>query len=232
MQEHASFGGSLFDRLTLRHRVSGPSGTRTVYGRFQDFDGRSPSLRSIGALPWIAWTFLRFQLRLLSRRPVPYLAFDAITLLKRVVKPDHRVLEVGGGNSTLWFLSRGARVMTVEHDGGWARAITEEAMRRFPAVRLDVEVKGGADAIGFISGLPDASFDLILIDCLSSVTSRVEAVRAARSKVVPGGWLVLDNSDFPHNKPAVDLMNDRPSRRFTSYAPMGMAVSQTMIWRL
>ena len=42
-----------------------------------------------------------------------------------------------------------------------------------------------------ISGFPDGCFDLIIIDG----AERNECIRAAASKVRPGGWIVVDNAE-------------------------------------
>ena len=53
----------------------------------------------------------------------------------------------------------------------------------------------------------DEAFDLVVIDFLESPeATRVEAVRAAREKVRPGGYLLLDDSDRPGYAEAYELL--------------------------
>ena len=46
---------------------------------------------------------------------IDWIVPQAIDYLSRIVKKDHRILEIGGGNSTLWFARTGGKVLTVDH---------------------------------------------------------------------------------------------------------------------
>ncbi|HXG63295.1 MAG TPA: class I SAM-dependent methyltransferase [Planctomycetota bacterium] len=226
------------DRWTGRYTVAWDGGRVRAHTRFQDLQGRWPSWRSVLALPMCVASYWEARSRPLLKRPRPFLVVDAIRFLERTIRPGHRVLEVGGGNSTLWFLERGATVTTVEHDPEWAAGIEvryaaeRERFARAGSGGLSVHVLGGRKAVDFLEGLEGASFDLALIDCANAVTLRVEALRAARPKVKSGGWLVLDNSDHPQNWAAARLMSGCAALRFTGFAPMSLGVSQTSAWRV
>lgn len=66
-------------------------------------------------------------------RVLPWITDGATDFLESYIaertKKGHetRVFEFGSGNSTLYFLSRGASVVSVEHDLDWAEKITEIA---------------------------------------------------------------------------------------------------------
>jgi predicted O-methyltransferase YrrM len=202
-----------------------PNGRRTVYLRLTDFDGNPPPLIDVLRLPLIALASLANRRKPLASRPKPFMSFAAIRSLEMVTWPGCRVLEVGGGNSTLWFLAQGARVTTIEHSAEWLETIRERATPSW-----DAHLLGGEAALRFVAALPDRSFDIVLIDSLSRVTPRPEALAAARPKVVPGGWIVLDNSDFAAVKPALRHMIGYPSRTFVGYGPASPAVGQTTAW--
>jgi hypothetical protein len=50
-----------------------------------------------------------------------------IFYIKASLKRNPRIFEFGAGNSTLYFLSRGCLVTSVEHDGDWCRKIVDVA---------------------------------------------------------------------------------------------------------
>jgi hypothetical protein len=50
---------------------------------------------------------------------IPWLTFPCIGLLEKTIGAGSRVFEYGGGGSTLFFLDRGATVVTAEHDPEW-----------------------------------------------------------------------------------------------------------------
>ena len=60
-----------------------------------------------------------------SRRPIPWLTYSAIHQLQKTLRPDDRVVEIGSGNSTLWFAERVAEVRSIETDSEWAQRVNE-----------------------------------------------------------------------------------------------------------
>jgi len=56
-------------------------------------------------------------------QPLPWWTYPAIDFMATVVRPDFQVFEYGGGHSTLWWSTRVARVITVDHDQAWVKKI-------------------------------------------------------------------------------------------------------------
>lgn len=227
------------DRLTGRYTVEWENAEGLqrirVHNRFFDLEGNRPSLGSVLRLPKVFLSYLATRQRPILPNPVPFLVWDAIHFLERELRPGARVLEVGSGNSTLWFLHQGAYVTSLEHSADWARSVLEFAREDLGEAyfrRLDYHVVEGQGALRRIAELPNEFFDVALIDSMNAYTYRPAALAAARSKVRKGGWMVLDNADHPNNWPALELMEDRERVRFTGYAPMGSVVSQTSAWRM
>lgn len=227
------------DRWTGRYTVSWEtrSGAHEirVHTRLMDMEGHPPSLASVLRAPAILRTYLQARRHPILPDPVPFLVWDAIRFLEGLVRPGTRVLEVGSGNSTLWFLRQGCWVTSLEHSPEWARLVAEAASRSFEHERrgrLRQHVVEGDAAVSLVEGLPDASFDLALIDSMNAHTWRRDALRAALPKVAPGGWVALDNSDHPNNWAAVEDMGEAGRTRFTGFAPMCPTVTQTSLWRL
>lgn len=229
----------LLDRLTGRYTAEwenddGKHSIR-VHNRLRDFEGNAPSIYSLLRLPHILRTYLAARRNPILPEPVPFLVLDAIMFLEEIVQPGMRVLEVGGGNSTLWFLARGARVTTIEHSQEWAdqiRSWAEQNLGEEACSRLEIHVAAGASAIELIERTADGSRDLILVDCMNAHTWRHACVAAARPKLERGGWMVLDNSDHPNNWSGVELMSDLERLRFTGFAPMCPVVTQTSFWQM
>jgi hypothetical protein len=207
----------------------------TVNNRFTDYEGNRPSWNSIVALPYIAWTYFSSRKSPVLKNPVPFLVIDAISFLSKIIFPGMKILEAGGGNSTLWFLKKQCHVTTIEHSASWAQIISSHIASNpgvYRASRLDMNVMQGHDAVEFIEHQPDRSFDLVLIDSMNEFTRRNHCMKAALKKVKRGGWMVLDNSDNPVNHAGADLMNDFPQIKFTGYSPMCLFVCQTSFWQL
>jgi len=228
----------LLDRLTGHYTVAwenagGPQRIR-VHNRLTDMEGHPPSLGSLLKAPAVLRTYLQARRHPILPEPLPFLVWDAIRFLARELRPGSRVLELGSGNSTLWFLGRGAWVTSLEHDPTWAEHVREAAAGLGPerAGRLRQHVAAGREAVEIVHDLGDGEFDLALVDCMNAYTYRRDALRAARPKVRRGGWLVLDNSDHPNNWRAVEDMAGYARRRFSGLAPMCPVVCQTSAWRV
>ena len=227
------------DRLTGRLTVEwvnkdGPHRIR-VHTRLTDMEGNKPSLFSLMRLPQVVKSYRDAKRHPILPDPVPFLVMDAIEFLDERLKPGMKVLEAGGGNSTLWFLGKGCDVHTIEHSADWAayvRTFTHERLGEEASERMNLYLEHGDDAIARIDGFEDRAFDVILVDCASEFTWRKDCVAAGRSKVKSGGWMCLDNSDHPINWPAVELMKDRRRVVFSGFAPMALRVTQTSFWQM
>jgi predicted O-methyltransferase YrrM len=161
----------------------------------------------------------------------PWIVPAAIGWLRRRIRRRWRVLELGGGRSTVWFASRAGEVLAFEDDPVWvgwareriaARGLTGAEIRELPVERFVAELER----------LDDDRFDLVVVDFLESPEAdRVDAVRAARAKVRPGGFLLLDDSDRPAYAGAYELLRGWRERRFVGVKDGWPEVCETAIFR-
>jgi len=161
------------------------------------------------------------------------LVWDAIQYLDRILLPQMQVMEVGGGNSTLWLLERGVAVHTIEPNSEWIAELRRQIEARFePAVqaRWQCTRAKGEEAIDLIRDLPAHSYDIVIVDPKGQEIPRFEALQAARPKLRENGRLVLDNSDHPNNLAAVDSLG-KPHKVVTGYGAMCLVVTQTAFWQ-
>ena len=233
---HTFYARPMLDRWTGRYTIDlGDGETIRRHNRLVDLQGQRPSWSSVRQLPMTFWTWLQTRRKPLLRTPLPLLTWDSIDFLKESLPDQPDVIEVGAGNSTLWMLERGARVTSIEHSPEWAELVKKAALERFGESiekRFTLHVAEGQQAIDLIKDVPQGSFDLALVDSANAHTQRARAMTAVRSKVRPGGFLALDNSDHPNNWGAAGLLADLPSLRFSGFGPMCAVVTQTQIWRL
>jgi hypothetical protein len=225
----------ILDRVAGRYTVTWGAHKIRVRIRLRDQEGFYPSLSSVLDLPKIVLSRWRVRNELLLEKPSPFLPASAVQFLGRLVQQHTRVLEIGGGNSTLWLLSRGGNIDTIEHSSEWAESILEHVENKMPsdlAERLRMHVVCGASALETIRSFPDGYFDVVLVDSMNAYTRRNLCVEAALGKVKNGGWMVLDDSDAPINWAGADLMSSYPCRRFTGYRNMSLYVGQTRFWQL
>lgn len=103
---------------------------------------------------------------------------------------DHesRVLEFGSGWSTLWFAQKCGWLCSVETSPLWWRTITDALRERHTQLDWVVELVVQPDEIK----VRDSSVDFVLIDCVGHL--RTASTKVGWSKLVPGGWLLLDDA--------------------------------------
>lgn len=205
-------------------------------GRGRDDDGLRPSLHSTarGRMPLGAWLRLpaaKLRARLGRSPERPWIVPSAIGWLRRRMRSDWDVLELGSGRSTVWYARHARTVLSFEDNAEWvarARAELEKAgieggeVRELPIDRFIPEVKA----------FPDASFDLVVVDFLEAPgAERVDAVHAARDKVRPGGYLMLDDSDRPAYTDAPDVLSGWREKRFAGVKDGWPQCVETAIFR-
>jgi predicted O-methyltransferase YrrM len=136
-----------------------------------------------------------------------WLSFGAIMALEHILNKEWKVLELGGGGSTVFFANRCASVKTIETDVKWLEMIKE---RTKDYKNVDIVFKTEAEAIEEIKAEPDESYDVILIDTGfnpdKSRPRRWLLALEAIPKVKKGGYLIIDNylkfgnQNFPYDK--------------------------------
>lgn len=167
----------------------------------------------------------------------PWIVPAAIGWLRRRIKGDWSVLELGAGRSTPWFAQRAGTLVSLEDNEHWHRW----ASSRIAALKLgrkdrnlEVDLRlTPIEAFGeAVSALPDGSFDLVVLDFLESPrVTRIDLLRPARHKVRPGGLLLLDDSDRPGYAEAYELLAGWRERRFVGVKDEWPQACETAIFR-
>lgn len=177
----------------------------------------------------------------------PWITFRAIDWLDAFLKPDMDVFEYGAGGSTLYLAKRARRVVSVEHDEGFHKLVSSiltnrsiancelmlhkaepcnDANRRFASQQKKYQELCFESYVKAIDAYPDHSFDLVLVDG----RARMACVERARSKLKPGGALVLDNSDRHGYADALELMGNVTPLNLAGFTPWNIEPSQTTVW--
>lgn len=147
-------------------------------------------------------------------RPIPLISYGLTEYLLSLELSTLDVLELGGGQSTLFWSGKAQQVLTLEHSPDWIRALQSANLSNVRVV--PVEQDGYVEAIAAVSN----QFDIIVIDCAAN---RYECACVVESKLRAGGLIVLDNSDWYPNTAAklrsldliqVDFPDFRPSHHY------------------
>jgi hypothetical protein len=125
--------------------------------------------------------------------PIPWYTFPCIEFLQRRDFAGRSVLEFGGGQSSMWWGAKAAKVVTFEGDREWHDRIREE----MPS-NVDLRLAAGQDAeerMGIVrsslEAMGDRRFDIVVIDGLD----RRQLVPLACQRLADGGVIICDNAE-------------------------------------
>jgi hypothetical protein len=122
-----------------------------------------------------------------------------IFYLKSHLQRNPRIFEFGAGNSTLYFLSRGCLVTSIEHDSDWCRKIVDVASCFGYQDRLNLTHAQRPYHQKF--DVTACDYDLILVDgrdrvqCLERVVDEIGRLPGNKKPLV-----ILDNTEHVSDK--------------------------------
>jgi tRNA G46 methylase TrmB len=182
----------------------------------------------------------------------PWIVFRAKEFLDSILKNDMTVWEYGSGSSTLYFARRIKQIHSVENDEEWfahlnarieadrvknvhymlieAEKISTETLPMYISRSVINEKKDFKNYASSIDAIPDSSLDIALIDG----RARSACIAHAISKIKPGGYLIVDNSDrryyFEQNETLFDT-DKWESTHFMGPVPYTFDFSKTSFFK-
>jgi len=126
--------------------------------------------------------------------PYPWLGDLAVDFFEHILRPDFVVIEHGSGGSTLWLAERVKKVISIEDNPVWIKAISD---LNIPNVEISEHDPKRIKC------------DLLFID--GDRGGRIRWMNKAHEFVKPGGWVVLDNASQPEYKEARAKIKKRVS---------------------
>jgi predicted O-methyltransferase YrrM len=161
----------------------------------------------------------------------PWIVPAAIGWLRRRIRSDWSILELGSGRSTVWFARRAGRVISLEDNEYWFPR-TRERLGRAGLSNVNLRLKPVEDFPREVASLPDAAFDLVVVDFLEAQSvTRIDVLEPAMKKVAAGGYLLLDDSDRPGYAEGYELLAGWRERRFTGIKDEWPEACETTIFR-
>jgi hypothetical protein len=121
--------------------------------------------------------------------PLPWYTYPAVHYLYSLDFSKSKVLEWGGGSSTVFWGKRAKTVFTVEHDPVWFQQIVEKANSLPVHVALLEEPKTYISLPSFAN---DQVFDVVIVDGVY----RADCAKVAVERLASNGLIVFDNSDW------------------------------------
>ncbi len=188
----------------------------------------------------------------------PWITFESIDFLDRLLNKTHKVFEYGGGGSTLFFVKRAGEVVTVEHDKDWFATleskINSTGIKNWKGNLIekesgnllahpdfanpnhytsDDEASKNFNYKKYVTAIDEYSdfyFDVVLVDG----RSRPACIQHAIPKIKLDGYLVVDNSDreyyFSQTQTLIDQYFVCVFNRF-SPVPYLTHFTKTSVWK-
>ena len=139
-----------------------------------------------------------------QHQPIPWLTYPALAFIAGRIRGDMSVFEYGSGNSTRWWGSRVARVVSCEHDESWFNKMSGQLPQNVEYVFAELD-KGYDQVI-----LKHASeFDVVVIDG----RNRVECARNSVAALKSDGVIIWDNVERERYQPGVRLLHEAGFRQ-------------------
>jgi hypothetical protein len=123
-------------------------------------------------------------------RLIPMMSYSLVEYFLGLDLKHFDLLELGGGGSTEFWASQARSVLTLETNDEWAQSLK---LKQLPNLETR---KGTPEKLGSEMLALGRTFDAIVIDCAAS---RLECAKAALKILNPGGFIILDNSDWYPN---------------------------------
>lgn len=137
--------------------------------------------------------------------PIPWMNYSMVAFLEERLQPDLSLFEYGCGNSTLFYASRVADVVSVERDPDWYRYVE----KNMPAnVRLILHHPFDVTEYVGLMSRQQRRFDVIVVDD----AARGECLLAAPPNLSERGVIVLDDTQRGEHDRAIASLQPRGFR--------------------
>ena len=143
------------------------------------------------ALEQIGWNETRQSKKaVLREKPIPWWTYASIQLVDQIISTNSRILAIGGGNSSLYWMDRGNRLVTLETNAEWIDALTNDP--RFNVEKHQIIHIDNEDLSSISNQLGNLVFDVVINDGSGDRASIGEYLA---TKVSENGILIWDNSE-------------------------------------
>lgn len=178
----------------------------------------------IAAVPdamFAAWSWTRQKLT--GRYSVePWWVYQAIRDVNNALRSTDKVLEVGGGFSTLWLGQRCQTVCSVEESNEWADIVATRA--RDLQIR-NVEMLSGDSRTLFSRQILAGEWDVVVID---GPRDRFEIFRDLLASSRRPRLIIYDDTDKTENRPALTMsIPHYETRTYRGFKPQTLHACET-----
>lgn len=194
-----------------------PSRLHTEAGEYCSLDAVS------GFFP-AAWSWLRHKVNG-GYSVQPWWVYAAIREVDLLVRSTDRVLEVGGGYSTLWLAQRCQEVVSIEENPAWSDIVSAQARE---LGLKNVTMLSGDSQSTFSNQSANNCWDVVVID---GPHDRLEIFQALLRQKDQPRLVIYDDTDKTENRAAVKekAPNYHP-QTYRGFKPQTLHVCETTVF--
>ena len=126
-----------------------------------------------------------------NREPIPWLTYPAIDFLADKNFKNASILEIGGGNSTLWWGARALNVLTFDENEIWVDKLRKKIKGNTELIFVGVDRDTQKEFVSKVLLSRNQKFDVVIIDGMNRKALYVLAL----DWVKLSGCIITDNSD-------------------------------------
>lgn len=134
-----------------------------------------------------------------NNEPIPWLTYPFLDFISPRLKKEFDIFEFGSGNSTLYFAPRVNSITSVEHNKFWFDKLKTLIPSNAKIIFKEFYEDGNYSRSILNS---DVNYNIIIIDG----EDRVNCVKYSIKCLKNNGVIILDDSDRPEYKEAIELM--------------------------
>jgi len=178
------------------------------------------------AIPGLVWNRLAGK-----AKNTPWMTPAAVKHLDHLLNAEDVVLELGSGASTAWYARRVRRVVSLEPNISWA-----ERVKAGLADHPNAEVRVGSVGDLFVAAFLELRPTVLIVDHTDEPQfSRTDAIRFAlidgtMQRLITPRLIVLDDSDRPRYRPAIDILGRWSANRFTGFRDKPLRLTETTVF--
>lgn len=166
----------------------------------------------------------------------PWISLEAIKSIQDIIQPGMKVLEFGGGGSTLFFANNGLEVTTIESNMDWKENIEKKVRSKgLENVEIlfrefEVQPEKNFRKSEYVLALPGHTFDIILIDGpeIGDYLARPVCFEWAEKNINEGGIIIVD--DAWRYTQLLTKNNAKAVQEFASIGPGRKGMTKTDIY--
>lgn len=123
----------------------------------------------------------------------PWLTKESVELLAQLLRKQDVGVEFGSGRSTRWFLSKIAKITSIETHEGWYKKVSQDCESEIASQRMVYHLASDVESFQkIIDGFDSDSIDFCLVDGSHRDTCALSMV----PKIKTGGLMVVDNINW------------------------------------